>query len=123
MVWAICFYPAFAETAVVKVSWSAERGGCRFWALKPEEKKALGRLIRDRRLRLNWTQERLAGASDVNLRTVQRAEGGYGIGSENLASIAAALGMDESDLRTQAATAGPPAPEKRISLKRVTSAV
>jgi len=51
------------------------------------------------------------------------AEGGYGIGSENLASIAAALGMDESGLRTQAATAGPPPPEKRISLKQVTSAV
>jgi transcriptional regulator with XRE-family HTH domain len=89
--------------------------------MKPEEKKALGRLIRESRHGLNWTQERLAGAADVNLRTVQRAEGGYGIGSENLAPIAAALGLDEGQLRSKATTAGPPPPDKRISLKQVKS--
>jgi hypothetical protein len=45
--------------------------------MKFEEKKTLGRLIRNHRLRFNWTQERLAGAADINVRTVQRAEGGF----------------------------------------------
>jgi transcriptional regulator with XRE-family HTH domain len=64
--------------------------------------KTLGRPIRECRHRLNWTQERLDGAAGVNLRAIQRAEGGHGISSENLGSIAAALGLDESQLRTQA---------------------
>jgi transcriptional regulator with XRE-family HTH domain len=89
--------------------------------MKPEEKQALGRLIRDQRQRLNWTQERLAGAADINLRTVQRAEGGRGISSENLAAVAAALGLDERELRTLAATAGPVPPERRIALREVST--
>jgi transcriptional regulator with XRE-family HTH domain len=89
--------------------------------MKPEEKKTLGRLIRDHRQRLNWSQERLAGAAGIHLRTVQRAEGGYGISSENLASIASALELDERELRTLAATAGPPPPEKRIPLQGIRS--
>jgi transcriptional regulator with XRE-family HTH domain len=89
--------------------------------MKPQEKRALGRLIRERRQRFNWTQERLAGAADINLRTVQRAEGGYGVSSENLAALAAALMLDERELRTLAATAGPPPPEKRIALREVKS--
>ena len=89
--------------------------------MKPEEKKALGRLIRERRQRLNWTQERLAGAADVNLPTVQRLEGGYGISSENLAAVAATLTLDEKELRTLAATAGPPPPEKRVALREIKS--
>jgi transcriptional regulator with XRE-family HTH domain len=89
--------------------------------MKPEEKKTLGRLIRDHRQRQNWTQGRLAGAADIDLRTVQRAEAGCGINSENLASIASALGVDERELRTLAATAGPPSPEKRIPLQAIRS--
>ena len=79
-----------------------------------EEKKALGRLIPEKRHRLNWSQERLAGAADVLVRTVQRAEGGCGLSSESLSAIASALSMDETELRTLAANAGPPGPEKRI---------
>ena len=59
--------------------------------MTPESKKALGRVIKAHRERLSWTQERLAGAADVNLRTVQRAESGQGISKDGLGAIAAAL--------------------------------
>jgi transcriptional regulator with XRE-family HTH domain len=87
--------------------------------MKPEEKKALGRLIRKSRQLRNWTQQRLSDKSGVNLRAIQRAEGGFGIGSENLAPLAEAFGVDEGELRRKAVTSGPPPPDKRISLKLV----
>lgn len=89
--------------------------------MKTEQKKALGYLIQRYRTRRNWTQEDLEARSDVNLRTIQRVEGGEGIGTENLNAIAEALNMDAGELRIQAETASSP-PEKRISLKQVKSA-
>jgi len=87
-----------------------------------EQKKSLGYLIRRYRERKNWTQEDLESKSGVKLRTIQRAEGGYGINAENLGGISEALNMDASELRRQAEKAGSPPPEKRISLKEVKSA-
>lgn len=87
-----------------------------------EQKKSLAYLIRRYRERKNLTQENLESKSGVKLRTIQRAEGGYGINAENLGGIAEALNMDASELITQAEKAGSPPPEKRISLKEVKSA-
>jgi hypothetical protein len=56
------------------------------------------------------------------LRTIQRAERGDGISSNNLAGIAEAFDMDASELIRQAEKAASPPPEKRISLKEVKSA-
>lgn len=87
-----------------------------------EQKNALGYLLRRYRERQNWTQDELADRSGVNLRTIQRVEGGYGIGTENLGGISEALDMDARDLLKQAEKAGSPPPEKRISLKEMKSA-
>jgi transcriptional regulator with XRE-family HTH domain len=87
-----------------------------------EQKNALGYLIRRYRVRKNWTQEDLELKSGVNLRTIQRAERGNGISADKLAGIAEAFDMDAGDLIRQAEKAGPPSPEKRISLKEVKSA-
>lgn len=90
--------------------------------MKPEEKNGLGRVLRKRLKALNYTQERLAGAAGINLRTVQRALGGQGISKENLSAIASALGLDEQEILKQAASVGPPSPEKRLTLKQIKSA-
>ena len=87
-----------------------------------EEKKALGYLIRRYRERLNWTQEDLESQSGVKLRTIQRAEGGYGINAFNLGGIAEALDMDAAELRRQAEKTSSQPPAKRISLREVDSA-
>jgi transcriptional regulator with XRE-family HTH domain len=86
-----------------------------------EIKKSLGRLIKKYRASWNWTQERLAGAADVNLRTVQRAEGGQGISRENLTAIAAAFNVDEKRLVEEAENAGEAPPELRLSLRQINS--
>lgn len=90
--------------------------------MNSEEKKALGYLIRRYRERRNWTQEDLESKSGVKLRTIQRAEGGYGINAFNLGGIAEALNMDAGELRKQAEKASSLTPAKRISLKEVKSA-
>ena len=87
-----------------------------------EQKKALGYQIKKHRERKNWTQEDLESKSGVNLRTIQRAEGGQGINSFNLGGIAEALNMDASELIRLAEKFGSPSPQKRISLKEVKSA-
>ncbi len=70
--------------------------------MKLEQKKALGCVIQRHRVRQNWTQEKLEKLSDVNLRTIQRAEGGHGISTENLGGIAEAFNMVASELIKQA---------------------
>ena len=47
-----------------------------------------------------WTQESLAAAAAVDVRTVQRAEGGKGISAESLRSLAAALDIPLTTLQT-----------------------
>lgn len=89
--------------------------------MKPEQKKALGCLIRQRRKQRNWTQEQLAGAAEINLRTVQRAECGEGISQENLKGIAHAFDVDERELVKEAGESAGPSPEKRLGLRQITS--
>lgn len=89
--------------------------------MKPEEKKGLGWVLRKHLKVLNYTQERLAGIAEIDLRTVQRAVGGQGISKENLSSIASAIGLDERRLLDEAASASPPSPDKRIPLKLMRS--
>jgi transcriptional regulator with XRE-family HTH domain len=89
--------------------------------MMPEIKKSLGRVIKSRREELNWTQERLAGAGDVNLRTLQRAESGLGVSKENLGAIAAAFNLDEKKLLEEAKNKGAASPEKRLSLGKLTA--
>jgi transcriptional regulator with XRE-family HTH domain len=55
--------------------------------------------IRALREHRGWTQEHLAQASDIDTRTVQRAEAGHGISSESLLAIAGALDVDLEMLR------------------------
>lgn len=81
----------------------------------------LGRVIRKYREGRNLTQERLAGAAGIDLRTMQRAESGQGIGKENLTAIANAIDLDEEQLLKLATQSGPPPAEKRITLKLVKS--
>ena len=51
------------------------------------------------RNKLAWTQEHLAAACNVNVRTIQRAEDGHHISSETLAAIAGAFDISVDDLR------------------------
>jgi transcriptional regulator with XRE-family HTH domain len=46
-----------------------------------------------------WTQEQLAGAADVDVRTVQRAEKGEPVSAESLQAIAGALDVSVEVLR------------------------
>jgi transcriptional regulator with XRE-family HTH domain len=55
--------------------------------------------IRRCREHLAWTQEQLAEASRVNVRTVQRAENGLGMSAETLTALAGALNVSVEDLR------------------------
>ncbi len=54
--------------------------------------------LRDLRLRRGWSQEQLAGASGVSVRTVQRVEGGRPAGLATAAALAEALGVDPAEL-------------------------
>lgn len=54
--------------------------------------------IRDLRAERAWSQEHLAGAAGLSLRTVQRVEGGYASASETLLALAAALEVPASEL-------------------------
>jgi transcriptional regulator with XRE-family HTH domain len=56
--------------------------------------------IRRLREHLTWTQEQLAEAARINVRTVQRAEEGRGLSSETLLAIAGAFDVDVDALRT-----------------------
>jgi transcriptional regulator with XRE-family HTH domain len=60
----------------------------------------IGRNIRAHRERLSWTQDQLAAAADVSLRTVQRAEEGQIIAAESLQALAGALDVTQEVLRT-----------------------
>jgi transcriptional regulator with XRE-family HTH domain len=89
--------------------------------MTPELKKALGRVIKGYREKFNWTQEHLAGTTGINLRTVQRAESGQGISKENLGAIATAFDLDQQKLLKEARNKRSAPPEKRFSLRQLTS--
>ncbi|NVJ08378.1 helix-turn-helix transcriptional regulator [Myxococcus sp. AM001] len=56
--------------------------------------------VRRHREQKSWSQETLAGAADISVRTVQRVEKGDGAGKEALLAIAGALEVSVDDLRT-----------------------
>ncbi len=85
-----------------------------------EQKQSVGKELRKLRAAKNWTQEHLAGASDVPLRTVQRAEKGDGIGPENLFRLADAFGLDVQTLLQTAEAGRDTSPELRLTLRQVT---
>jgi transcriptional regulator with XRE-family HTH domain len=58
----------------------------------------LGERVRRLREARAWTQEHLADASGVSLRTVQRLEAGAGFASETALAVAAALNVDVREL-------------------------
>jgi len=55
--------------------------------------------VRILRERLAWTQEQLADAARVNLRTIQRAEAAQGASKETLQALAGAMNVDVDTLR------------------------
>jgi transcriptional regulator with XRE-family HTH domain len=61
--------------------------------------QALAENIRALRERCCWTQEQLAEAAQVNLRTVQRAEAAQGASAETLLALAGAFNVDVEFLR------------------------
>lgn len=69
--------------------------------------------LRERRLKKAWTQEHLAEAAGVGLRTVQRLESGHPARAETLLAIAAALDVEAGSLVAAA-------PSTRAGLLRTT---
>lgn len=55
--------------------------------------------LKEIRNQRNWSQEDLAEASGLSVRTIQRLERGHSAGAESLKSLAAAFDMDVADLR------------------------
>lgn len=55
-------------------------------------------LVRDLRTKANWSQEELAAASGLSIRTIQRVESGGRAGLETRKALAAAFGVTVNDL-------------------------
>jgi transcriptional regulator with XRE-family HTH domain len=78
--------------------------------------------MRNQRERLGYSQQNVADKSNVNLRTIQRAEGGATIHHESAAQIAATLEMSPHLLSLGSTRVEPTAPlGKTITLRRATS--
>jgi DNA-binding XRE family transcriptional regulator len=75
-------------------------------AMQTSNHQCAGDKIRQQRIHLNMTQEKLAAMSNTNVRTVQRAEGNASVQMETVASIAAALKLTVSDIIQQAVLDG-----------------
>jgi transcriptional regulator with XRE-family HTH domain len=60
--------------------------------------KVNGELVRQRRIDMGWTQDQLAKAAKLNLRTVQRIESGSGANLETVADLAAVLRVPNNQL-------------------------
>lgn len=59
---------------------------------------ALAARVRDLRTERSWSQEHLAGAAGLSLRTVQRVESGYPVSADTLLALAAALDTPATEL-------------------------
>ena len=66
-------------------------------SMKPE-KETLGARIQRFRKGRAWSQDHLAGASNLSLRTIQRVENGKGASPETLQAMAAAFGVKTNTL-------------------------
>lgn len=87
--------------------------------ITPEMKAALGRVLTARRNASALTQEQLEATSGVPVRTIQRAESGNGISSENLRAIASIYGLEADQLMKEAADTKVDAPGTRLTLKEI----
>lgn len=67
------------------------------------------------------TQARLADASEVNIRTIQRAEGGAPVTAETIAALAGTMNIPATDLLMDTAEATGHTLEKALTLKKVSS--
>lgn len=63
----------------------------------------VGERVKELREARAWTQAHLAEAADLSLRTVQRLERGHSGSAETLMALAAAFGVEVSELSEQAA--------------------
>lgn len=59
---------------------------------------ALAGRVRDLRTERSWSQEHLAGAAGLSLRTIQRVESGYTCAGDTLLALAAAFEIPASEL-------------------------
>lgn len=66
-------------------------------SMKPE-KETLGARVQRFRKHRAWSQDHLAGASNLSLRTIQRVENGKGASPETLQALAAAFEVDANTL-------------------------
>lgn len=112
-------WPTWAAIGVGKVPWWRRWLLEKYSAVKPEIKIPLANVIKRHRESRNYTQERLAGAAEIDVRTVQRAEAGLGTSKENLSAIADALGVAESALVAEAEKSSDGAPAFRVVLKEI----
>lgn len=64
-----------------------------------DEAKTIGDNCRRFREARAWTQEHLAAAAQVDVRTIQRMESGKKVGAESLLAVAGALAIDVTQLR------------------------
>jgi DNA-binding XRE family transcriptional regulator len=64
--------------------------------------KSLATIVRHYRLEHGWTQEQLALAAGLNLRTVQRVESGAACSGDTLRALAAALRIEAGELAAAA---------------------
>ena len=78
--------------------------------------------IRKLRTQKGWTQQELAEASGVDLRTIQRLESGQSVSSHTLKGVAAALGVSLEALRGGSDDEPKPNPPGEF-LPRITSGV
>lgn len=74
------------------------------------ERTSQKHIVQRLRIKLGWTQEKLAEVSGVSPRTVQRVESGQIVGFESLRMIAAALDVDLDEIR---GSKGDAKPERR----------
>ena len=73
------------------------------------------------RERIGYSQQNVADKSNVNVRTVQRAEAGISISNENAAAIAAALQTSIHSLIAHSGGSDPAPAGKTITLRRASS--
>jgi len=59
----------------------------------------MGEFVKRQREKKPWTQEHLASAAELSVRTVQRAEEGAVMGAETLQALAGALGVSIEEIR------------------------
>lgn len=76
------------------------------WALR--SKGILKMSVQKLRLKLGWSQQQLAEASGLSVRTIQRIEAGYPASTESLKSLAAVFEIDFSALNPEQAMKSSP---------------